>query len=139
MRLLFGVERDALGDETAVFRVSVQLARGRPQRFIELGSTQQAPFELALESAHRTSGNHRKHRLQELEAVGALAILFDEKPIGCTELVSELGRGVPRAPRLMILIAPAEHNEITTTAGQGDVRVLTGLLLKGSNVQHEFN
>jgi len=35
--------------------------------------------------------------------------------------------------------APSDRNEVTTSPYQGDVRVMTKLLLKGSNIEHVFD
>jgi hypothetical protein len=71
---------------------------------------------------------------QTLKA-GSYRVICDRETIVFQQKGREIAKVECRGPELS---EPASRNEVHTRAGEGGVRVLTRLLLKGSNVRHEF-
>ena len=71
----------------------------------------------------------------EVLKAGNYRVICDRDTILFQQKGQTLAKAECRGPELS---APAERNQIHTRASDGGARVLTGLLLKGSNVQHAF-
>jgi hypothetical protein len=71
----------------------------------------------------------------EVLKAGTYRVICDRETILFQQKRQTVAKVECRGPEMS---APAERNEVHTRASDGDARVLTMLLLKGSNVQHAF-